>query len=79
MPANETSDHSSKTVQVDENTTTPTITPNMSYVASPKVTLTPRALEVLREQILPRIQREIKKDLAAFERQEKMRASQAEK
>lgn len=79
MPANETSDHSSKTAKVDENATTPKITPNMSYVASPKVTLTPRALEVLREQILPRIQSEIKRDLAAFERQEKARASQAEK
>ncbi|EAA31254.1 hypothetical protein KEM56_005755 [Ascosphaera pollenicola] len=79
MPANETSGHPSTTAKVDENTTTPKITPNMSYVASPKVTLTPRALEILREQILPRIQRDIKKDLAAFERQEKMRASQAEK
>ncbi|KHE86680.1 hypothetical protein GE21DRAFT_8995 [Neurospora crassa] len=79
MPANETSGHPSTTAKVDENTTTLKITPNMSYVASPKVTLTPRALEILREQILPRIQSEIKKDLAAFERQEKMRASQAEK
>ncbi|KAL0469704.1 hypothetical protein QR685DRAFT_572672 [Neurospora intermedia] len=76
MPANETPDDPSTTAQVDENTTTPKITPQY-------VTLTPRALEVLREQILPMIQSEIKKDLAAFERQEKERqeknASRAEK
>ncbi|KAK3342700.1 hypothetical protein B0H65DRAFT_427803 [Neurospora tetraspora] len=74
MPAKETSDHASETAEHVENVTTPTA--GMTYVASPKVTLTALALEVLRVQILEKILREVKDEEAASQAK-KQRASRA--
>ncbi|KAJ4419841.1 hypothetical protein N0V85_000819 [Neurospora sp. IMI 360204] len=76
MPAKETSDHASKSAEHVEDVTTPTA--GMTYVASPKVTLTALALEVLRVQILEKILREIKDEEAAPQVKEK-RASRGAK
>ncbi|KAK1782427.1 hypothetical protein QBC45DRAFT_318858 [Copromyces sp. CBS 386.78] len=75
MPASESSGGASKgTAEHIEDVTAPHA--GMTYVAGPKVTLTPRALEVLRMQILERVQREIREQEAASQaKEENPRAS----